>query len=203
MQSSVPELTDLATEPQSTFDLYGENAKKPGTFANIALPLPPAGRAGRAVRAGLSQQLGHARQRRRPPARQCLDVDQACYGLVQDLKSRGLLDSTLIIWGGEFGRTIYSQGGLSKENYGRDHHPRCYTIWMAGGGIKGGHIHGETDDFSVQHRQGPRPPARLARHDPASARLRSRAVQRQSPGPEPAADRRRAGPGDPGIAGVK
>ncbi|MGZ4987570.1 MAG: DUF1501 domain-containing protein, partial [Limisphaerales bacterium] len=79
---------------------------------------------------------------------QCKDVDQACYGLIQDLKQRGLLESTLVIWGGEFGRTIYSQGGLSKENYGRDHHPRCFTMWMAGGGSKPGTIYGETDDFS-------------------------------------------------------
>ncbi|MFM8400639.1 MAG: DUF1501 domain-containing protein, partial [Pirellula sp.] len=79
---------------------------------------------------------------------QCKDIDRATYGLITDLKSRGLLDSTLVIWGGEFGRTIYSQGGLSKDNYGRDHHPRCFTMWMAGGGIKGGTIYGETDDFS-------------------------------------------------------
>ena len=79
---------------------------------------------------------------------QCMDIDQATHGLIEDLKQRGLFDETLIIWGGEFGRTVYSQGGLSKQNYGRDHHPRCYTIWMAGGGIKGGIIHGETDDFS-------------------------------------------------------
>jgi len=78
---------------------------------------------------------------------QCRDVDQACYGLIQDLKQRGLYDSTLIIWGGEFGRTIYSQGGLTKQNYGRDHHPRCFTMWMAGGGIKPGMTHGETDDY--------------------------------------------------------
>ncbi len=79
---------------------------------------------------------------------QCKDVDQACWGLIQDLKSRGLLDETLVIWGGEFGRTIYSQGGLSHENYGRDHHPRCFTMWMAGGGSRPGTIYGETDDFS-------------------------------------------------------
>ena len=79
---------------------------------------------------------------------QCNDVDQACYGLITDLKQRGLLDETLVIWGGEFGRTIYSQGGLSHENYGRDHHPRCFTMWMAGGGAKPGTIYGETDDFS-------------------------------------------------------
>jgi arylsulfatase A-like enzyme len=78
----------------------------------------------------------------------CKDIDQPCYGLIQDLKARGLLDDTLVIWGGEFGRTVYSQGGLSKDNYGRDHHPRCFTMWMAGGGAKGGRIHGETDDFS-------------------------------------------------------
>jgi hypothetical protein len=148
MQSSVPELTDLTTEPQSTFDLYGENAKKPGTFANIALLSRRLVERGvRFVQVYLNNWDTHANVAGRLPD-QCRDVDQACYGLVQDLKSRGLLDSTLIIWGGEFGRTIYSQGGLSKENYGRDHHPRCYTIWMAGGGIKGGHIHGETDDFS-------------------------------------------------------
>ena len=79
---------------------------------------------------------------------QCKDIDQPCYGLIQDLKSRGLFDETLVIWGGEFGRTIYSQGGLSKENYGRDHHPRCFTMWMAGGGAKPGHVHGQTDEFS-------------------------------------------------------
>jgi arylsulfatase A-like enzyme len=79
---------------------------------------------------------------------QCKDVDQACYGLVQDLKARGLLDSTLVVWGGEFGRTIYSQGVLTKDNYGRDHHPRCFTIWLAGGGIQPGITYGETDDFS-------------------------------------------------------
>jgi arylsulfatase A-like enzyme len=79
---------------------------------------------------------------------QCKDVDQPCWGLIQDLKLRGLLDETLVIWGGEFGRTIYSQGGLSHENYGRDHHPRCFTMWMAGGGARPGTIHGETDDFS-------------------------------------------------------
>ncbi|RYD24621.1 MAG: DUF1501 domain-containing protein, partial [Verrucomicrobiaceae bacterium] len=78
---------------------------------------------------------------------QCADVDQPCHGLIQDLKQRGLYDDTLVIWGGEFGRTIYSQGGVSRETYGRDHHPRCFTMWMAGGGSKPGTIHGETDDF--------------------------------------------------------
>jgi uncharacterized protein (DUF1501 family) len=79
---------------------------------------------------------------------QCRDVDQPCHGLIEDLKQRGMLDDTIVIWGGEFGRTIYSQGGLSHENYGRDHHPRCFTMWMAGGGFKAGTIYGETDEFS-------------------------------------------------------
>jgi uncharacterized protein (DUF1501 family) len=79
---------------------------------------------------------------------QCRDVDQPCYALLEDLRQRGLLDDTLVIWGGEFGRTIYSQGGLTKDNYGRDHHPRCFTMWMCGGGAKGGVIYGETDEFS-------------------------------------------------------
>jgi uncharacterized protein (DUF1501 family) len=89
----------------------------------------------------------HANVGGRMPS-QCKDVDQPTYGLIRDLKARGLFDDTLIIWGGEFGRTIYSQGGLTKDNYGRDHHPRCFTMWMAGGGAKGGTIYGTTDDFS-------------------------------------------------------
>ena len=148
MQSSVPELTDLKGEPESTFQLYGEDARNPGTFANTALL------ARRMVERGVrfiqiyhNNWDTHANVSGRLPD-QCRDVDQACYGLVQDLKQRGLLDETLVIWGGEFGRTIYSQGGLTKDNYGRDHHPRCFTMWMAGGGTKGGTIYGETDDFS-------------------------------------------------------
>jgi hypothetical protein len=148
MQSSVPELTNLATEPESTFQLYGDAAKNPGTFANtVLLARRLVERGVRFVQVYHNNWDTHANVAGRLPD-QCRDVDQACYGLVQDLKARGLLDETLIIWGGEFGRTIYSQGGLSKENYGRDHHPRCFTIWMCGGGIKGGTIHGETCDFS-------------------------------------------------------
>ncbi len=148
MQSSVPELTNLATEPESTFQLYGEAAKTPGTFANtVLLTRRLVERGVRFVQVYHNNWDTHANVAGRLPD-QCKDVDQACYGLVQDLKARGLLDETLIIWGGEFGRTIYSQGGLTKENYGRDHHPRCFTIWMCGGGIKGGTIYGETDDFS-------------------------------------------------------
>src|SRR5919201_2062518 len=99
MHSSFPELTDLSNEPASVYDLYGEDARRPG-------------------------------------------------GFVQDLKQRGLFDDTLLVWGGEFGRTVYSQGRLTPETYGRDHHPRCFTMWMAGAGVKGGVVHGETDDFS-------------------------------------------------------
>ncbi len=148
MQSSVPELTDIKSEPESTFKMYGEEAKNPGTFANTALMARRMVERGvRFVQIYLNNWDTHSNVAGRLPS-QCKDVDQACFGLVQDLKQRGMLDDTLIIWGGEFGRTIYSQGGLTKDNYGRDHHPRCFTMWMAGGGAKGGAIYGETDDFS-------------------------------------------------------
>jgi hypothetical protein len=148
MQSSVPELTDTASEPASTYTLYGEDARKPGTFAHTALLARRMVERGvRFVQVYHNNWDHHGNVAGRLPS-QCKDVDQACWGLVQDLKSRGLFDETLIIWGGEFGRTIYSQGGLSHDNYGRDHHPRCFTMWMAGGGAKGGAIYGETDEFS-------------------------------------------------------
>jgi hypothetical protein len=148
MQTSVPELTDLSREPESVFQLYGEAARKPGTFANTVLMARRLIERGvRFVQIYHNNWDTHSNAAGRLPD-QCRDVDQPCYGLIQDLKSRGLLDSTIVIWGGEFGRTIYSQGGLSKDNYGRDHHPRCFTMWMAGGGFKGGTIYGETDDFS-------------------------------------------------------
>ena len=148
MQASVPELTDLASEPASTFELYGEETKKPGTLANtMLLARRMVERGVRFVQIYHNNWDSHANVAGRLPD-QCRDLDQATYGLITDLKQRGMLDETLIIWGGEFGRTIYSQGGLSKTNYGRDHHPRCFTMWMAGGGFKGGTIYGETDDFS-------------------------------------------------------
>ena len=148
MQSSVPELTNLASEPASTFELYGEASQKPGTLANtILLARRMVERGVRFVQIYHNNWDSHANVAGRLPD-QCRDLDQATYGLITDLKQRGMLDETLIMWGGEFGRTIYSQGGLSKQNYGRDHHPRCFTMWMAGGGFKGGTIHGETDDFS-------------------------------------------------------
>jgi uncharacterized protein (DUF1501 family) len=148
MQASVPELTDLSGEAESTLALYGDQVKTPGSFANsVLMARRMVERGVRFVQLYLNHWDTHADVGGRLP-NQCRDIDQACYGLVSDLKARGLLDETLIVWGGEFGRTIYSQGGLSKENYGRDHHPRCFTMWMAGGGAKGGMIHGETDDFS-------------------------------------------------------
>jgi hypothetical protein len=148
MQASVPELTDLKQEPATTFKLYGEAARKPGTLANTMLMARRMVERGvRFVQVYHNNWDTHGNVAGRLPD-QCRDVDQATYGLINDLKARGLFDDTLIIWGGEFGRTIYSQGGLSKQNYGRDHHPRCFTMWMAGGGSRGGQIYGETDDFS-------------------------------------------------------
>ena len=148
MQASVPEITDLSKENDSTFQLYGDAAKKPGTFANTALMASRLVQKGvRFVQVYHNNWDHHGNIAKRLPS-QCMDVDQACWGLVQDLKRKGLFEETLIIWGGEFGRTIYSQGGVSKTNYGRDHHPRAFTMWMAGGGAKGGTIYGETDDFS-------------------------------------------------------
>jgi hypothetical protein len=148
MQASVPELTDTSNEPDSTYRLYGDAARKPGTFAHSALLARRLVERGvRFVQIYHNNWDTHFNVAGRLPD-QCRDVDQPCWGLVQDLKARGLLDETLIIWGGEFGRTIYSQGGLSHDNYGRDHHPRCFTMWMAGGGARPGTIHGETDDFS-------------------------------------------------------
>ena len=147
MQSSVPELTDLSKEPAHTFDLYGPDARKPGTFAaNCLLARRMAERGVRFI------QLFHRGwdQHNELPKQiqgQAHDTDQASAALVQDLKERGLLQDTLVVWGGEFGRTVYCQGKLTADNYGRDHHPRCFTMWLAGGGIKPGVSVGETDDY--------------------------------------------------------
>ena len=148
MQTSVPELVDLSKEDKATLELYGPDATKPGTFAASCLLarrlIERDVRFVQLLHRGWDQ---HANIAGDLP-NQCRDVDQACYALITDLKRRGLLKDTLVVWTGEFGRTVYSQGGLSKTNYGRDHHPRCWTMWMAGGGIKPGIVHGETDDFS-------------------------------------------------------
>jgi len=147
MQTSVPEVMDSAHESAATYELYGESAKQPGTFAaNCLLARRLAERDVRFIQLyhpGWDQH-GDLPKRIR---RQCADVDRASYALITDLKQRGLLDDTLVIWGGEFGRTNYSQGKLTADNYGRDHHPRCFTMWMAGGGVKPGLNYGATDDF--------------------------------------------------------
>jgi uncharacterized protein (DUF1501 family) len=148
MQTSVPEVMDLSGEPAATFDLYGPDSRKPGTFAANCLL------ARRLAEKGVKFiQLYHQGwdQHGGLPggiSTQCRETDQASAALVSDLKQRGMLDDTLVVWGGEFGRTSYSQGKLTKTDYGRDHHPRCFTMWMAGGGVKRGYVHGETDDFS-------------------------------------------------------
>jgi hypothetical protein len=148
MQSSVPELTDITKETPATLNMYGEQVKKPGSFAHSVLMARRLVERGvRFVQIYHNNWDNHGNIAGRLPS-QCMDVDQPCHGLIQDLKARGLFDSTLVIWGGEFGRTIYSQGQLSRTNYGRDHHPRCFTMWMAGGGARGGQIYGETDEFS-------------------------------------------------------
>ena len=148
MQTSVPDLMDVKNESAATYQLYGDEARKPGTFsATCLLARRLVERGVRFVQIYHNNWDHHSNVGGRMPS-QCKDVDQATFALIHDLKARGLLDETLIIWGGEFGRTIYSQGGLSKDNYGRDHHPRCFTMWLAGGGIKGGAVYGQTDDFS-------------------------------------------------------
>ncbi len=147
MQTSVPEVADLSSEPDSVLALYGEGARQPGTYAANCLL------ARRLLERGVRfVQLFHQGwdQHGNLPAgitRQCQQTDQATAALVMDLQSRGLLDDTLVVWGGEFGRTAYCQGKLTKDDYGRDHHPRCFTIWLAGGGVRAGHAHGTTDDF--------------------------------------------------------
>ncbi len=148
MQSSVPELVDLSEETEATLALYGPDVKKPGTFAHNCLLARRM--AERGVRFTQIFHRGWDQHGNLPTdlPNQCRDIDRPTFGLITDLKQRGLLDDTLLVWGGEFGRTIYCQGGLTKTNYGRDHHPRCFTMWMAGAGIKGGVVHGETDDFS-------------------------------------------------------
>lgn len=148
MQTSVPELTDISDEPQHTFDLYGEDARVPGTFAyNCLLARRLCERGVRFVQLfhrGWDQHL----ELPKSIAVQCRSTDQSSAGLVHDLRQRGLLDDTLVVWGGEFGRTVYCQGKLTAGDYGRDHHPRCFTMWLAGGGIRAGTTYGETDDFS-------------------------------------------------------
>ncbi len=155
MQMSVPDLTDFSNEPESTFELYGEDARTPGTHAaNCLLARRLAERDVRFIQLFHRGWDNHSRLPTEHP-KVCKEVDQGSAALVTDLKQRGLLDDTLIVWGGEFGRTVYSQGKLDGNNYGRDHHPRCFTMWLAGAGIKPGMVYGATDDFSYNITENP------------------------------------------------
>ena len=155
MQASVPELTDLSSEPERIFEMYGEDSRKPGTYASNCLL------ARRLVERGVRcVQLFHRGWDHHSAlpnniSKRCAQTDQASAALVNDLDQRGLLDDTLVVWGGEFGRTVYCQGKLTAEDYGRDHHPRCFSIWMAGGGVQGGVTYGSTDDFSYNVSENP------------------------------------------------
>ena len=147
MQTSVPDLTDVTSEPDEVFELYGDDSRKPGTYAaNCLLARRLAERDVRCIQLfhrGWDQHVNLPKQ----IEAQCRDIDRATAALLSDLKRRGLLEETLVVWGGEFGRTVYCEGELTATNYGRDHHPRCFTMWMAGGGIRGGLTFGETDDY--------------------------------------------------------
>jgi hypothetical protein len=155
MQASVPELTDLSREPKSVLDLYGPDVHRPGSYAANCLLARRL--AERGVRFIQLYHMGWDHHNNLPKQirGQCKDTDQPSAALIQDLKQHGLLDDTLVIWGGEFGRTIYSQGELTATNYGRDHHPRCFSLWLAGGGVRGGRTYGETDDFSYNITESP------------------------------------------------
>ncbi|MEZ6091707.1 MAG: DUF1501 domain-containing protein [Pirellulaceae bacterium] len=147
MQTSVPELMDLSDENDQTFELYGPEARQPGTFAACCLNARRL--AERGVRNIQIFHRGWDAHNNLPKEHesQCRDLEQGSAALIKDLRKRGMLDDTLVIWGGEFGRTAYCQGNLTPENYGRDHHPRCFTVWMAGGGVKPGITYGQTDDY--------------------------------------------------------
>jgi len=147
MQSSIPGITSLADESRATLELYGEDVNTPGTFA--ANCITARRMLERGVRFVQIYHRGWDAHQNAPDNHisQCRDIDRACYGLITDLKQRGLLEDTLVIWGGEFGRTVYCQGDLTREDYGRDHHPYCFTMWFAGAGVRPGIVYGETDDF--------------------------------------------------------
>ena len=148
MQTAVPDLTDISDEPESVLEMYGPKVKEPGSYARNCLLARRM--AERDVRFVQLYHMGWDHHDNLPSKMKatCEDTDQPTAGLIRDLEQRGLLDDTLVVWGGEFGRTVYSQGTLTAENYGRDHHPRCFSLWLAGGGIKGGITHGETDEFA-------------------------------------------------------
>jgi len=155
MQMEAPELMDIKDEPDHIVDMYGPDARKPGTFASNCLKARRMSEKGvrfvQLFHRGWDQHGSLPKQIRG----QCKDIDQACAGLVKDLKQRGMFEDTLIVCGGEFGRTIYSQGKLTKDNHGRDHHGRCFTMWMAGAGVKRGFEYGKTDDFCYNITENP------------------------------------------------
>jgi hypothetical protein len=154
MQTAVPEITDMSKEPESIIKLYGPDCLVPGSFAaNCLLARKLSENGVRFVQLYHQGWDGHSNLPEEIKG-QCKDVDQASAALITDLKQRGMLDETLVIWGGEFGRTNYCQGLLTKDTYGRDHHPRCFTVWMAGGGVKPG-VYGETDDFGYNIAKNP------------------------------------------------
>jgi arylsulfatase A-like enzyme len=147
MQTSIPELTDISKEPEHVLDLYGPDAKKPGTYAyNCLMARRLAERGVRFIQLYHRDWDHHGKLPEGMPKR-CMETDQPSAALIQDLKQRGMLHGTLVVWGGEFGRTVYCQGRLTKDDYGRDHHPRCFTMWFAGGGMKAGVTLGATDDY--------------------------------------------------------
>ena len=155
MQMSVPELIDVQREPQHILDQYGPDATKVGRYAyNCLLARRLAERGVRFIQLYHRGWDAHNNAPKQVPA-QCRDTDRPTAALLLDLKQRGMLDDTLVVWGGEFGRTIYCQGKLTKQDYGRDHHPNCFTYWMAGGGVRGGMTYGETDDYSVNVTENP------------------------------------------------
>ncbi len=155
MQSSIPEATDLADEPQSVLDLYGPDATKPGTFAANCIQARRLAERGVRFIQLFHQDWDHHGGLPQALPKKCRETDQPSAALIQDLKQRDMLKDTLVIWGGEFGRTNYCQGQLTADSFGRDHHPRCFSMWMAGGGIRGGQVYGETDPFGYNVTESP------------------------------------------------
>ncbi len=165
MQASVPDVTDMSSETESTFELYGPDSRTPGTFAaNCLLARRLAERGVRFIQL-YHQGWDHHGSLPAGIRAQCQETDQASAALVLDLKQRGMLDDTLVVWGGEFGRTSYSQGALTATDYGRDHHPRCFTMWLAGGGIKPGFTYGRTDDYGYNVADSDGNPISPTRHE--------------------------------------
>jgi uncharacterized protein (DUF1501 family) len=155
MQASVPELTDLSKESAAVLDMYGPDVRKAGTYAyNCLMARRMAERGVRFIQLYHRGWDHHTSVTKDLPL-QCEDVDQAQAALLKDLRQRGLLDDTLVVWGGEFGRTVYCQGKLTADQYGRDHHPRCFSMWLAGGGIQPGISYGQTDEFSYNITENP------------------------------------------------